>query len=167
MVAAKVRGEDGEQCRVLARSKSNIGPDEGGFEYSLEQIEALPGIEASRVLWGKSVDGSARELLTDPDDESEEASARDTAGDFLQQVLGDDLVPVKTLQAEAKEAGIAWRTIRRAADALNVIKKKGGMGAGWYWSLPKVSTKMPKKFNVEEWTPSAPSVDTFGEEVPQ
>ena len=52
----------------MARSKSNIGPDDGGFQYFLEQSEPLPGIQASRIAWGKAVEGTARELLTDPDD---------------------------------------------------------------------------------------------------
>lgn len=52
LVAAKVQGEDGEDRRILARSKSNIGPDDGGFEYRLEQREPLPGLLASCVAWG-------------------------------------------------------------------------------------------------------------------
>lgn len=32
LVAAKVKSEDGEDRRILARSKSNIGQDECGFE---------------------------------------------------------------------------------------------------------------------------------------
>jgi putative DNA primase/helicase len=59
MVAARVKGEDGEDRRVLARSKSNIGPDERGFEYHLEQSEPVPGIHASYVAWGSSAAGSA------------------------------------------------------------------------------------------------------------
>ncbi len=161
-VAAKVKGEDGEDRRILARSKSNIGPDDGGFEYHLEQVEALPGIEASRVAWGKAVEGTARELLTDPTDDPD-AAPRDGAADFLRQVLTGGPVPTKTIKAEALDAGHAWRTVRRAADDLMVIKKKGGMSEGWYWQLPKVSTKNAKKANVEEWTSSAPSVDTFAE----
>jgi putative DNA primase/helicase len=165
MVAAKVKGEDGEPKRILARSKSNIGPDEGGFEYHLEQVDVQPGIEASRVLWGKSVEGTARELLTDPDDEQAgEGSARDTAAEFLQQVLGADVVPTKTVEAEARSAGIAWRTVRRAADKLGVRKRKGGMDSGWYWSLPNLATKAPNLSNVSEWTASASSVDNFDQE---
>ncbi|MBS3996685.1 MAG: AAA family ATPase, partial [Hydrogenophaga sp.] len=50
MVAAKVKGEaEGEDARILARAKSNIGPDSGGFHYYLEQSEPLPGIQASHV----------------------------------------------------------------------------------------------------------------------
>ncbi len=69
MVAAKVKGEEGQDTRILARSKSNIGPDDGGFEYHLEQCEPLPDIQASRIAWGKSVEGTARELLTDPEED--------------------------------------------------------------------------------------------------
>jgi hypothetical protein len=137
LVAAKVKSEDGEDRRILARSKSNIGPDQGGFEYHLEQSEPLPGIHASHVAWGNPVEGSARELLSDPNEQDDEQeSAKDAAADFLQQVLGDDVVPSKSVEAEAKEAGIAWMTVRRAADSLGV-KKRRGDGGKWYWSLPK------------------------------
>ena len=162
IVAAKVKGEQGEDRRILARSKSNIGPDDGGFEYHLEQIEALPGIEASRVTWGKPVEGSARELLTDVA-EDEEQAPRDSAAEFLREVLKDGPVPAKTIKAEALDAGHTWRTVRRASDELLVIKKKGGMSEGWFWQLAKVSTKNAKESNVQDWTSSAPSVDTFDE----
>lgn len=136
MVAAKVKSEDGEDRRILARSKSNIGPDEGGFEYHIEQSEPLPGIHASYVAWGASVDGTARELLSDPNEDDEgKATAQDAAADFLLQVLADDVVPAKEVESEAKAAGIAWRTVRRASDCLNVKKRKGD-GGKWYWSLP-------------------------------
>ena len=39
----------------------------------------------------------------------------------------------KHLEIEGKEAGISWSSIRRAADALMVVKKKGA--EGWYWKL--------------------------------
>ena len=52
LVAAKVKGDDGEDKRILARGKSNIGPDDGGFEYSIEQSEPPPNIHASYVKWG-------------------------------------------------------------------------------------------------------------------
>ncbi|CAG4891453.1 AAA family ATPase [Paraburkholderia gardini] len=148
LVAAKVNGDDGEDRRILARSKSNIGPDEGGFEYHLEQSEPVPGIYASYVAWGASVAGSARELLTDPNEENSEAeSAQDAAADFLTQVLGDDVVPSKEVEREAKEAGISWATLRRASDKLGV-KKRRGDGGKWYWSLPK-SSNLLKLSNAE------------------
>jgi putative DNA primase/helicase len=137
LVAARVKSEEGEDRRILARSKSNIGPDEGGFEYHLEQSEPLPGIHASYVAWGASVAGSARELLSDPNEQDDdESSALEAAADFLRQVLGADVVPSKSVEAEARDAGIAWRTVRRASDSLGV-KKRRGDGGKWYWSLTK------------------------------
>jgi hypothetical protein len=138
LVAAKVKGEDGQDRRILARGKSNIGPDDGGFEYSIAQVEALPGIQASRIEWGAAVEGSARDLLTDPAEETEDGNAQDSAASFLQEVLKDDVVPVKSIEAEAREAGLAWRTIRRASDALGVMKRRGAENR-WYWSLPRLS----------------------------
>lgn len=165
LVAAKVRGEDGEDRRILARSKSNIGPDDGGIEYHLEQVEALPGIEASRVTWGKYVEGSARALLTDVADDAEQAP-RDSAAEFLREVLKDGAVSAKTVKAEAAEAGHAWNTVRRAADDLLVIKKKDGMAGGWYWQLAKMPAKNTKEPNIQDWASSdssASSVGTFDE----
>jgi hypothetical protein len=39
-----------QNCSV-DRSKSNIGPDDGGIEYALNQVELIghPGVFASRV----------------------------------------------------------------------------------------------------------------------
>ncbi len=161
-VAAKVRCEDGQDGdrRILARSKSNIGPDDGGFEYQLEQIEALPGIDASRVAWGCPVQGSARELLTDPAEELDHSPKEDAAA-FLRDLLASGPAPVKTVQAEAKDAGHAWATVRRASDSLAVIKKKGGMADGWYWQLPNMLTKNTKMLTPESRAPSAPSVSVF------
>ena len=140
MCAAKVNGKDGSEAerRILARAKSNIGPDDGGFEYSIEQTEVRRDITASMVRWGRAVDGTARELLAEAETEPttgsvEQTSALEGAVDFLRQLLTGP-TPSNTVQAEAKQAGLAWATVRRAADTLDVIRKKGS--DGWYWQLP-------------------------------
>ena len=138
MVAAKVKGdEEGQDTRILARSKSNIGPDDGGFRYHLEQSEPLPGIHASHIAWGKAVEGTARELLTDPDDGPQDegaGSAKEAAEEFLLELLKDGATATKHIQEQAKEAGISWATVRRASDALGV--KKRPSNGSWYWQLP-------------------------------
>ncbi len=135
LVAAKVKAEDGtEDRRILARSKSNIGPDDGGYEYHLEQSEPLPGIDACYVTWGVAVKGSARELLSDPNEqETEGQSAVESASGFLREMLKDGLTPFKTIEAEGKDAGLSLASIRRASYAIGVVKKKGV--GGWYWKL--------------------------------
>ncbi|ROR47980.1 AAA family ATPase [Diaphorobacter sp. C33] len=140
MVAAKVKGdEEGQDTRILARSKSNVGPDDGGFQYHLEQSEPIPGIHASHIAWGKAVEGTARELLTDPDEpqqEQSDASAKDAAIDFLVEILKDGSAPSKYVETEARAAGVSWATVRRAADTIGVTKRK--MNDAWYWFRPKL-----------------------------
>jgi putative DNA primase/helicase len=149
LVAAKVQGEDGEDRRILARGKSNIGPDDGGYEYHLEQVEALPGISASRVSWGAAVQGTARELLTDPnEDDDGEQTAVASAREFLQEMLSVCPVWSKEIQNQAKEAGLSFRTVRRASDDMGVIKQRAAEGR-WYWKLPASNlSKLSKVSNV-------------------
>lgn len=145
LLAAKVKGDDGQDKRILVRSKSNIGPDTGGFEYHVEQMEAAPGIPTSVVTWGSAIDGTARDLLAEAEaDDDGEASAKESAEEFLRELLAGGMTPSKQVKADCLEAGYSWATVRRAADSLNVARKKGGMDAGWYWSLPEGAQETPK-----------------------
>lgn len=140
MVAAKVKGEGGgEDRRILARAKSNIGPDAGGFEYGLEQFEALPGITASRVMWGKAIDGTARELLVESEQEPEDSrSATDDAVDTLVRIVGRDTVPSRDVIAKMKSERFSEKVIRSARERMGVIVKRSGFGKEMasYWTLP-------------------------------
>ena len=75
LVAGKDERHDGG--RVLARAKSNIGPDDGGVAYTLEQVQLAPGIEASRVMWGERLEGSAREILGAVEGQEEEPESQE------------------------------------------------------------------------------------------
>jgi len=154
LVAAKVKSNEGEQeRRIFARAKSNIGPDDGGFEYFIDQMEPLPGISASRITWGQSLSGTAKDLLTDPEQEMDEGddckNAVEQAMNFLEQALSDGIAPSKTIQKEAKDSGIAPRTLRRASQKLNVVCKKGAGGI-WYWRLPYDTSDEPVELQVVE-----------------
>ena len=142
LVAAKHQeeGEDGRTIRLFCRAKSNIGPDDGGFEYDLHQAELKthPGIFASSVLWGEAVEGAARELLATADatgDDGEGGTLSD-AKRFLADLLTDGPLPTKTVKADADGAGYSWATIRRAQKALGIEPAKAGMKGGWVWAMP-------------------------------
>lgn len=144
LVAAKHQeaGDDGRTVRLFCRSKSNIGPDDGGFEYDLLQSElgAYPGIFASCVVWGDAVEGSARALLAEADATGDEGAARDVK-QFLAELLADGPLPVKAIKADVDGAGYAWRTVERAKKALGIEAVKeggsiGGKGQQWVWRLP-------------------------------
>ena len=150
LVAAKHQseGDDGETKRLFLRAKSNIGPDDGGYEYDLHQDEltSYPGIFASAVGWGAAVEGSARELLANADatDDDGEGGKLDDAKHFLAGLLADGAVPVKAIKADAEGAGYSWPTIRRAQKALGVDARKTGMKGGWEWALPRRCSKDPE-----------------------
>jgi hypothetical protein len=135
---------DPEQKRRLVRIKSNIGPDGNGFEYSLlqESLVGWDGLSGQRVLWGEPLIGTARELLNDielPKDDPDATPKRDMATEFLRSMLAEGPMPVKLIENAAKQAGLAWATVRRAAADLRVTTSRvGGLAAdgGWQWRLP-------------------------------
>jgi len=150
LVAAKHQeeGEDGRTVRLFIRAKSNIGPDDGGFEYDLHQgeMKTHPGIFASAVLWGDAVEGAARELLATADatgDDGEGGTLADVKR-FLSDLLTDGPLPTKTIRADADGAGYSWATIRRAQKALGIEPSKAGMKCGWEWALPRRCSEKPE-----------------------
>jgi len=139
MVAAKAQDAiDGER-RVLARAKSNIGPDDGGFEYALDQIEldGYPGVMASRVTWGKAVMGSARDLLREAEDtgDAEDDDGPGDAADWLRDLLGKGPVESREVKRSADEAGYAWRTVQRSMKRAGVQSRRDGYPAKTVWFL--------------------------------
>jgi putative DNA primase/helicase len=133
LVTAK---EEGAERRILARAKSNIAPDDGGVSYSLEQVETH-GIQASRVVWGAMIDGTARDILGDIEQDDEEKTGQDEAQEFLASILADGPMRTKEIKLDADGAGYNWKTMQRAASRLGVEKRKLGMREGWEWALPK------------------------------
>lgn len=141
LVTAKITQGEKTQ-RIVCRAKSNIGPDTGGFAYSLDQMEVTPGIFSSYSLWGSALEGSARELLAERDQcEGADKSALDSAKDFLYELLANGELPQQSIQDEAKGAGHAWATTRRAKTMLNVVSSKSVLDKRWYWKLPEYMLK--------------------------
>jgi putative DNA primase/helicase len=139
MVAAKVQGDEGQDKRILARSKSNIGPDDGGFQYHMEQIEieAFPGIEASRITWGEAVAGSARELLTDPANDDGNTDHSDAVELLRAELVHGEWMESKLAEQPLRDAGFTKKQIYTATKKLGIFRKKGSNGKcdSWYWRL--------------------------------
>ena len=139
LVASKSKSDDGEDVRIFLRAKSNIGADNGGFEYSLEQAKTEGGIETSRVLWGQAIEGSARELLVDAEDDSDGGSMAECV-QFLSSILSDGEMPAQEVKKDCIGAGHSISTMNRAKKKLGIEAKKIGIGRGsyWVWEMPKV-----------------------------
>jgi hypothetical protein len=65
----------------------------------------------------------------------QDQSERHEAKAWLQDLLAAGPVPVKEIQKDAKAAGLAWMTVRRAKEALSVITQKSTYHGGWEWRL--------------------------------
>jgi putative DNA primase/helicase len=138
MVLVAAKEEDGSS-RVLARAKSNIALDDGGVAYHLDLTTIDDGIEVTYAIWDGVIEGTAREILGDMEqDSNEDGSERKDAERFLRDLLQDTPLPVRQIKADADGAGYSWATIRRAQSAIGVeaVKDKGSMKGGWKWRLP-------------------------------
>ncbi|MHB8115583.1 MAG: AAA family ATPase [Acidithiobacillus ferrivorans] len=132
--------ESDDQQRRLVRTKSNIGPDGGGFEYDLTQT-TVPGhsdLYASCILWGEALEGSARELAGQIEEEKTSGdekglSPREEATEFLLDILSDGPRMQREIVELADQEGIALKTLKRAKKDEGIVSTK--LANGWQWSL--------------------------------
>ena len=134
VLAAAKRSEDDGGGRILARAKSNIGPDGGGFAYDLTPgtVPNHPGIEVHVLQWGNAIEGSARELLASAEDagDSEEHSAADEAASWLDTLIEEEggQVDRRDVMRAANAQGFKERTVHRARETLGLIALQTGFG---------------------------------------
>jgi putative DNA primase/helicase len=145
IIAAKESSHDetNPSRRFIARAKSNIGPDGGGFDYSMSQVElaGYVGVSATHIKWIGAIQGSARDLLgaveSDKNDPSDQSDL-DDAQAFLVSLLENGALTQKAIKSESKGEGHAWRTIQRAKKVTGIKSKKQGVKGGWLWELPSI-----------------------------
>ena len=165
LIATKLPSHDSaaSERRVLMRAKSNIGPDEGGFAYEVAQTELAdhPAILASRVVWGESIEGTARDVLAEAEERDEESSPQVEAIEFLKSHLANGSVPANEIHAAARKEGISLATLRRAKAGLRVRSTRIGFGKGSVaqWEM---SPEKPYMLTAPH-TCSLKSVSTYGE----
>lgn len=123
-----------EQRRVLAPIKTNLGAPPPSLSYRLVEADG----DVARIEWEGTSEVTAAQLLVVTSGDSQgERTAIDEAQEFLRVLLADGPVPSKRALKEARELGIADRTLHRARSAIGVRATKQGMQGGWTWSLPK------------------------------
>jgi hypothetical protein len=148
------RDPDDEDRYVLAVTKANLAPLAPSLAYRIVNCDGSGSIE-----WTGTTTHTAGQLLAIRSAESEDDhGALGEAEAILSTILADGPVPSKLVQREAREAGIADRTLRRAADALGVMRRKvgkpGEAGQRWEWSLPEGVQETPKVSNPAGWSTS-------------
>lgn len=142
MAALDPNDLDGKR-RFFVRAKSNLGPDSGGFEYQVENVQIAATergpVQATRVLWGSAVDGRAEDLMAsiESDRTREGLNACDQ---WLVSYLEDrgGSAPQREVLEVGQQQGFSERTIYRARSRQGVVQKAQGFGPEKtsYWSLP-------------------------------
>ena len=126
---------DDEELRVLAGQKNNLSLSPESLAYGIETAEN----GAARIVYKGVSEATAGQLLRVPVDE-EEKSALTEAKEFLLSELRPRPMSAKHVKKNADGADIAYRTLKRAKQALGVRSKKEGDGS-WTWSLPDKATQ--------------------------
>lgn len=141
LIAASYTDENTNNTkRAFIRVKSNIGSDEGGFEYFIEQesIDAVPGLFASYATWGNPIVGPARSILADMESvDMEQTSQLSDAKSFLYEFLEEGEKPSSEIKGKAREVGIKLRTLQRARTLLKIQDRRDGFGGQTIWMLPQ------------------------------
>jgi len=132
-VARDEADPDGKR-RLFVPVKNNLGNDQTGLSYGTDVVRISPDIVAPRIAWGDEVTISADEALSPPPDE--ERGAMEEACEFLTTLLAEGPVAAEKVMCEARGAGVAPITLKRAKRAVKVKAAKTGMRGGWEWSLP-------------------------------
>jgi putative DNA primase/helicase len=118
--------------KLMLKGKSNLGPDPGGLAYKIEGVDIGNGINAPRIVWDGRVTVTADEALAS---DGKKAKPIDRAEMFLGMLLASGPVSHSEIEQQAKEAGHAWITVKRAKHQLGVCSRREG--PSWVWYLPE------------------------------
>ena len=118
--------------RVMAAHKSNLAQRPPSLSY---RIVTSAVHDTARVEWAGVTDHDADSLAAS-NVSPHEKSVLDDAKEFLRDELKDGPVWAKQVYKDAKDAGVAEITLRRAKTALHVKSERCGT-EGWAWRLPE------------------------------
>jgi len=118
------------QKRGIVHIKSNLAPMGAAIGYELR---------ADGFYWTGESDLTWQKILSAED--SDARSARDEATEFLRDELAEGPMEAADVWKDAKEAGLAEATVKRAKAALGIITRRHGEtgrrgGGKFTWELP-------------------------------
>ncbi|MGH9532199.1 MAG: AAA family ATPase [Terriglobales bacterium] len=157
---------DDSALRVLASTKSNLGPPPRALRYRVESLG-----NALRVVWKGESAHSAASLFAQAG--NEERRELGEATEFLRSLLARGRVPAQEALRGAQHVGISRRTLQRAKSVLGVQTVREGFGRDghWLWRLPeqppKEATAGPLASNTDEMASYAePAAEMMRQLVP-
>jgi len=155
-VYAVLDDPEDKNSKLFIKAKNNLAPDKKALCYgmSVNKVghDAKLGvdIEAPFIVWHpQHVEITANEAMQAASGHTAKREARE----FLLERLETGPAKQNDILDEAKQEGIAEKTLRRAKKDLGVKsrKERGKIDGEWFWELPKKATFHPKR---ESWPPS-------------
>ena len=124
---------------VLACTKNNLAAQPPSLGY---RIVAAPDGQP-RLTWIGRVEVTADDLVSNANYSVGEALA--DAIVFLEQLLRDGSCPSEEAYRQARAAGIAERTLRRAKNQLGIVSEQqwNDDKRVWHWRLPAAALDLP------------------------
>ena len=108
---------DDRTRRLFVQAKNNLAGDCGGLAFRVEQHLVGKDIVASAITWeSERITRTADEILA-AGREANEKPERSEAEEFLRDVLSAGPRPSTEIEAEAKGAGVSWRTVLKRHSA--------------------------------------------------
>ena len=129
------KSPDDQNLRVIAHTKSNLGPLTTSLLFEPSDNDGVPKIE-----WHGECDYTPEDLLKSPiknGDRLWEAMA------FLTDLLSDGPIEQVVIKRLAISEGLAYRTVERAKEMLGIVSMRCGFGPGssCSWKLPDNETE--------------------------
>lgn len=131
---ALTRHPDDPELRVLAPTKTNIGPPGATLGFRLAASEHGP----ATVEWVRQLELTADDLFAPSASAGASARARDRAAAWLVQLLSNGPVRASAVSAAACAAGIPPRTLDRAKQLAGVSSSamRTDNVLEWWWQAP-------------------------------
>jgi putative DNA primase/helicase len=133
IVLAVAADPERDDRRIVASVKSNLSAPPAALAYTIAngclawESDSISDVDIDALLAGPRVDRQGHHEV-------------DT---WLGELLADGPLPVRQVQAAAREMEFGWRTVERAKRRLNVVAERiGGMADSgqWRWLLPSAKT---------------------------
>lgn len=121
--------------RLFVPVKNNIGNDQTGFAFSIQEYRLATGIETCRIVWESTEVSIPADQALEGQPDNEQRGALEEAIEFLQEELKDEGKPAGQVKKSAADAGHSEKTLRRAREVLRIKPQKQG-GGPWVWFLP-------------------------------
>lgn len=131
------RDPEDEDNRLFVPLKNNLGKDQTGFAFKIQEYQLPNGIDTSKIVWSdERVTKTADEIMSSQFTHSKSAIA--DAEEFLYFELANGPKPATYLFAQAQDKGISEKTLRRAKDNLKIASTRKGFGnqSQSTWNLP-------------------------------